>query len=53
MNEYLKQGLGRLDNDSGSGFTRSALVSVEVALSDCSRHRRWTDAAQPLEPPGR
>ncbi len=33
VNEYLKQGLGRLDTDSGSSFTRSALVSVEVALS--------------------
>ncbi len=33
VNESLKQGLGRLDSDSGSGFTRSALVSVEVALS--------------------
>lgn len=29
----LKQGVGRLDSDSGSGFTRSVLVSVEVALS--------------------
>jgi putative ABC transport system permease protein len=33
VNEALKQGLGRLDTDSGSSFTRSALVSVEVALS--------------------
>ncbi len=33
VNESLKQGLGRLDTDSGSGVTRSALVSVEVALS--------------------
>ncbi len=33
VNESLKQGLGRLDADSGSSFTRSALVSVEVALS--------------------
>jgi len=33
VNESLKQGLGRLDSDSGSSFTRSALVSVEVALS--------------------
>ena len=33
VNESLKQGLGRLDTDSGSSFTRSALVSVEVALS--------------------
>ena len=33
VNEYLKQGLGRLDTDSGSSLTRSALVSVEVALS--------------------
>ena len=33
MNEALKQGLGRLDSDSSSSFTRSALVSVEVALS--------------------
>ena len=33
VNESLKQGLGRLDADTGSGFTRSALVSVEVALS--------------------
>ncbi len=33
VNESLKQGLGRMDSDSGSGFTRSALVTVEVALS--------------------
>ena len=33
FNESLKQGLGRLDTDSGSGVTRSALVSIEVALS--------------------
>jgi predicted permease len=33
VNESLKQGLGRLDANSGSSFTRSALVSVEVALS--------------------
>ncbi len=33
VNESLKQGLGRLDADSGSSFTRSALVSIEVALS--------------------
>ncbi len=33
LNESLKRGLGRLDSDSGSSFTRSALVSVEVALS--------------------
>jgi putative ABC transport system permease protein len=33
MNEALKQGLGRLDSDSSSSFTRSALVSIEVALS--------------------
>ena len=33
LNDSLKQGLGRLDSDSGSSFTRSALVSVEVALS--------------------
>jgi putative ABC transport system permease protein len=33
VNESLKQGLGRLDADSGSGLTRSALVTVEVALS--------------------
>jgi putative ABC transport system permease protein len=33
VNESLKQGLGRMDADSGSGFTRSALVTVEVALS--------------------
>jgi predicted permease len=33
VNESLKQGMGRLDSDSGSSFTRSALVSVEVALS--------------------
>jgi putative ABC transport system permease protein len=33
VNESLKQGLGRLDTDSGSSFTRSALVTVEVALS--------------------
>jgi predicted permease len=33
VNESLKQGLGRLDTDSGGSFTRSALVSVEVALS--------------------
>ena len=33
LNEALKQGLGRLDADSGSSITRSALVSIEVALS--------------------
>ncbi len=33
LNESLKQGLGRLDVDSGNSLTRSALVSVEVALS--------------------
>ena len=33
VNEALKQGLGHLDADSGSSFTRSALVSIEVALS--------------------
>ena len=33
VNESLKQGLGHLDADSSSGITRSALVSVEVALS--------------------
>jgi predicted permease len=33
VNEALKQGLGRLDTDAGSGVTRSALVTVEVALS--------------------
>ena len=33
VNDALKQGLGRLDTDSGSGVTRSALVTVEVALS--------------------
>jgi predicted permease len=31
--DALKQGLGRMDSDSGSGFTRSVLVTVEVALS--------------------
>jgi len=33
VNDALKQGLGRLDTDSGSGLTRSTLVAVEVALS--------------------
>lgn len=33
VNRALKQGLGRTDSDSGSSITRSALVSVEVALS--------------------
>ena len=33
VNESLKQGLGRLDADTGSSITRSALVSIEVALS--------------------
>jgi len=33
VNEALKQGLGRMDSDGGSSLTRSALVSVEVALS--------------------
>lgn len=33
VSESLKQGLGRLDADSGSSVMRSALVSVEVALS--------------------
>jgi predicted permease len=31
--DALKQGLGRMDADGSSGFTRSALVTVEVALS--------------------
>lgn len=33
VNDALKQGLGRLDADSGSNKTRSALVLIEVALS--------------------
>ena len=33
VNESMKQGMGRMDTDSGSGLTRSALVTVEVALS--------------------
>jgi putative ABC transport system permease protein len=33
VSEALKQGLGRMDADASSGFTRSALVTVEVALS--------------------
>ncbi len=33
VNDALKQGLGRLDTDSSSRFSRSALVAVEVALS--------------------
>lgn len=33
INEALKQGLGRTDADAGSGLTRSALVTIEVALS--------------------
>ena len=33
VNEALKQGLGRMDAEGGSSITRSALVSVEVALS--------------------
>ena len=33
VNEALKQGLGRMDTDAGTGLTRSALVTVEVALS--------------------
>jgi predicted permease len=33
INEALKQGLGRTDADAGSGMTRSALVTIEVALS--------------------
>ena len=33
VNESLKQGAGRLDTDAGNSVTRSALVSVEVALS--------------------
>lgn len=33
VNEALKQGLGRMDADGGSSIVRSALVSVEVALS--------------------
>jgi putative ABC transport system permease protein len=33
VNDALKQGLGRMDSDGGSGKTRSALVVVEVALS--------------------
>jgi predicted permease len=31
--DALKQGLGRMDSDASSGLTRSALVTVEVALS--------------------
>jgi hypothetical protein len=31
LNDSLKQGLGRLDADSSSSFSRSALVSIEVA----------------------
>jgi predicted permease len=31
--DALKQGLGRLDADASTGFTRSVLVSLEVALS--------------------
>jgi predicted permease len=33
VNEALKQGLGRLDADSGNSKSRAALVVVEVALS--------------------
>ena len=33
VNEALKKGLGRMDADGGSSVTRSALVSIEVALS--------------------
>jgi predicted permease len=33
VNDSLKQGLGRLDADTGNSLTRSALVSIEVALS--------------------
>jgi putative ABC transport system permease protein len=33
VSDALKQGLGRMDVDAGGGFTRSALVTVEVALS--------------------
>jgi putative ABC transport system permease protein len=33
VNDWLKQGLGRTDTESGSVRTRSALVVVEVALS--------------------
>lgn len=33
VNEALKQGLGRMDSDGSSSLTRSALVSIEVALS--------------------
>jgi predicted permease len=33
VNDALKQGLGTMDADSGGGMTRSALVTVEVALS--------------------
>jgi predicted permease len=33
VNDALKQGLGRFDSDGTSSFTRSTLVTVEVALS--------------------
>jgi putative ABC transport system permease protein len=33
VNDALKQGLGRLDSDTGTGFTRSLLVTIEVSLS--------------------
>jgi putative ABC transport system permease protein len=33
VNEALKKGLGRMDADGGSSIMRSALVSIEVALS--------------------
>ena len=33
VNDALKQGMGRLDSDSGTGLTRSLLVTIEVSLS--------------------
>jgi putative ABC transport system permease protein len=33
VNNALKQGMGRLDADAGGSFTRSLLVTIEVALS--------------------
>ncbi len=33
VNQALKQGLGRMDSDSGGGRTRNTLVVIEVALS--------------------
>ena len=52
VNESLKQGLGRLDADSGSSFTRSALGFHRSSTLHRPAHWRRSHAAQSLEPSG-